>query len=137
MGCATYLPSSYEDHCALKGLKLEGVDDNFGRSFHTNPQTGQYVIGNQSGENIRCVVPKTDVEKCEVENKRKVAEPIDEYNDGVKMRRIFTAYGYAFFFVPGYITNLFSEKKRDKAIEESNSIKATLNKCEPPKVVDQ
>lgn len=119
-GCATAIPLSYREHCALRGMVLDGVSTN--SSSGTSVGITEIIsVSDESSENIHCSLPRNDADKCMVQNLGKKAAPKAEYNDGIGGKRTLTAIGYVFYVVPGLLLKSVYDNQRDKALEESRN----------------
>lgn len=133
-GCATVAPISYQEHCALKGLKLAGVSESNGTSSASayNYQTGQSATayGNSYAENIGCLAPSSPQDKCEIKNHQQTAIPKADYNDGIKGKRILNGFAYVLWVVPGVVLKLVYDDQHDKAVAKSREIASQLPECQ-------
>lgn len=98
--CATLIPYTYDQTCALKGLKLKGVV-----SSNSSADSYNYYNGSTStaisGEAVNCEVPTTEEEKKSIETMRRNLTPIAEYNEKVPSYRTITGVGYVLWILPG------------------------------------
>lgn len=127
-GCATRIPTTYQQHCALKGMKLTGVTDGSGSQFVAHSD-GSYATGSSSNQKIHCAVPQIQIDKCEAERLRKTTLPIQEYNDSVNSKRTWAALGYFFYIVPGIIVTYSANKQKKKALASYHELDSSLSLC--------
>jgi hypothetical protein len=137
-GCATMAPVSYDEHCAVQGMKFTGVTQSSGTEFSTatayNYQTGQtanaYGSSSYSGQSVSCRPPQNEVEKCEVQHAGAAAAPKIDYNDGIGGKRFLTGTGYVLWIIPGLIAKGAFDSQRDGAIKRSQEIANQLPACD-------
>jgi hypothetical protein len=127
-------PYTYQESCALKGMKLSGVSEANGHdtAYAYNWQTQQSASAtvNSYSESVACRVAETAADKCEVEHFQKTAAPKVEYNDGYKGKYFLSGLGYWLFIVPGVILKLTYDSELSKAEAQSRAI-ASTSSCGP------
>ncbi len=123
VSCASYAPKTYKQNCAQKGMVLVGVTEASSSTSFYNFNTNSTAYADSSGEAVSCIVPKNEVEKCEIEVENKVAAPINEYNKTIGTKRILNGAAYGLFIVPGILSKFYYDGVREKAIVESNEIR--------------
>lgn len=129
VGCATAIPLSYHEHCALKGMRLAGV--NSGNSYGSANSGNVRVNIDTYSENVSCVVPQTPVDKCEVSRYLKVVEPKIDYNESLGMKRNITGLGYCAGIVPGVVAKVLYDGQRSDARKASEKLEQeTEGVCE-------
>ena len=121
-GCATAIPYSSKEKCALDDMKVVGVDLGNSSAAAYNLQTRAMVVGRGSGTTVRCEVPSTDAEKAEIEAINQYLEPINAYNSGIGGKRVLTGVGYVFWILPGLGAKLYYDSQYDKAIKDAEAI---------------
>lgn len=129
-GCATMAPYSYEEECAMQGMKLVGADHAHGRST-TVSQGGRVYIGNDYSTAVRCDVPRSETERKQVEHARSAVMPKYNYNDWLETKRTINGAGYLLFVVPGVALKLYFDSERDRAIADSEAIYRTPASATP------
>lgn len=134
-GCATAIPLTYEEDCAVRGMKLAGATT--GHSVTTSTIIGRHgharAFSHSRGEGISCVVSEDEKENCKIDKLRAVALPKHEYNRDIRMKKMIIGLGYATLIVPGIVAKLIYDHQRSSAIDESQEIyRTTADKCTLP-----
>jgi len=127
VSCATYAPKSYKQNCAQKGMVLAGVTESSSSTSFYNFNSNSTTYSDSSGEAVTCVVPKNEIEKCEIEVENKVASPIIEYNKSIGTKRLINGAAYGLYIIPGIASKLYYDKMREKALQESDEIRNSLD----------
>lgn len=134
-GCATEIPYSAQEECALDGLKFVGVD----KSNSSGVASG-YAWGEQtrnmnyvsSSIQVRCEIPKTEAEKVEISTLQKSVRPKVTYNRDVGTRKVVTGIGWLLYAVPGFILYMVFDDERTEAVTKSHEIERSIA-AEAPK----
>jgi hypothetical protein len=122
--CASNISKSYKQRCSSRDLVLDGVSANNGSGYSYNYATQSSVTNTYSGENLHCVVPKTESQKCEIERDKKILEPIEAYND--KDAPIKTGLWYIAYVIPGVVAKYVYDSQREDAVKKSKEIEKEL-----------
>ena len=131
-GCATPAPYLYEQQCAKQGMLLRGVDSASGSGLYITPN-GRLGTATMYGSTVRCDVPKSEEESCEVSRINRTTAPIDKYNERMGAKVTLNTLGYLFFIIPGLA--IWSSYEKDKHAATTESIEAyvkTKNDCRFP-----
>jgi hypothetical protein len=120
--CATRAPLNYNQKCAAKGLVLDGVSEQSGSGSTYSFATNSTYVSNSSGENISCVVPRNDYQRCQIEVYSKSIAPISEYNEWYKTKEFVNGLGYYALILPGVGLKYYYDSQRDQAINKSSEI---------------
>ena len=127
VSCAGYAPKTYKQNCAQKGMVLAGITESSSSTSFYNFNTNSNSYADSSGEAVTCVVPKNEIEKCEIEVENKVAGPINEYNQTVSTKRLLNGAAYGLCIIPGIVSKFYYDGIREKAIGESLEIRNSLH----------
>lgn len=122
--CATAIPLSPRETCALDDLKLHNTDQ--GGAIVAGYGSGGSALAVGKSKVIRCELPATDVEKLEVTRTRTIVAPKAEYNSSIGTKKLITGIGWL-AGVPGIIAKFYYDHEYDKAVRESERIAATLS----------
>jgi hypothetical protein len=120
-GCATAIPYSYEESCAMKGMKLKGVDQADSDGYAYNANVGS-IYSSSTTTHLRCDVPQNDEEKARINHVQTVVRPKYEYNDGIGTKRFLTGAGYILYILPGIGLKLHYDDQRREAINKAEEI---------------
>lgn len=126
VSCASYAPKTYKQNCAQKGMILVGVTESSSSTSFYNFNTNSTSYADSSGEAVSCIVPKNDIEKCEIEVENKVSVPINEYNNNVATKRLINGAAYGLYIIPGILSKFYYDDIREKAIGKSMEIRESL-----------
>lgn len=102
--CAHQIPLSYEERCAIKGMKFNGlVNESNGASVSTFSNGDNTVNGYSESymSSVQCVSPTTAKDRCEIKKKATAATEAQVWNAGVRGKNLLTYMGYVFFILPG------------------------------------
>lgn len=123
-GCATAIPYSHREECALKGMKLTGVTSGYSRGIATawNWQNTVTATSSAYEESVSCEMPKTKIEKCEIARLQRIATPKIEYNSSIDSKKFITGAGYVLYVIPGVVAKVVYDGKRSDAIDQSRAI---------------
>ncbi|MGE3683081.1 MAG: hypothetical protein AB7G93_15270 [Bdellovibrionales bacterium] len=131
IGCATAIPLTDKESCAIRDLKLVGVDTGYGTSVgfatvtSTNSSHSARVssTGHSYGEFRQCRLPATDEDKSEIENLKAEATPKLRYNQNIRQKKIWTGIGYVAYIIPGIVLKVSYDNQYDEAVNESAKIR--------------
>jgi hypothetical protein len=130
-GCVTPAPYYFEQQCARQGMVLKGVDAASGSGVYVTPTGLSPAL--MYGQTVRCDVPKSEAESCEVSRVSGTTGPIDKYNSQIGSKVAVTTIGYFAFVLPGLLFWSSFEKEKQKAMTESlNEYQATKDNCRMP-----
>lgn len=125
--CATPIRYSDTEDCALRGMKLTGVDITNSTASAYNFRTNAVTTAHGYHESARCEVPKDELEKSEIAKTQYSLGPKLKYNDGVGVMQFVNGVGYFAFVVPGVALAIAFENAKSKAIRESAALRTEAN----------
>ena len=126
VSCASYAPKTYKQNCAQKGMVLAGVTESNSSTSFYNFNNHSNVYANSYGEAVSCVVPKNEMERCEIEVENRVLKPINEYNSSVGTKKLLNGIAYGVYIIPGIVSKLYYDNALENALEKSEVIRNSL-----------
>jgi hypothetical protein len=130
LGCATAIPYTAEEQCALGAMHLVGLDFQSGSS-HAVASNGRSAVAHSYGTAVRCETPKSEAESSHVAIVRQSLDPKIEYNNAIGGKRLMTGIGYVLWIVPGIGLKLYFDSEYDNAVEQSYKIRSELSSGQP------
>lgn len=121
-GCISPIKYTYQEHCALDGLKLSHVASS-ATSGYASSGSGSAVYEGSS-EVIGCTVPASQSDQQEINRLMLVAEPKREWNSKWFERNLITVLGYAAWIFPGIGASIYYWGEKDDAIQASREVAA-------------
>lgn len=99
---------SPKDRCTRAGQNYEG--------FTITGEADGREVGN-----VRCVVPKSTDDKCELSKEKRMLDEREQYNDRWLHVYAYTTVGYVFYIVPGYLVHKAYEDETTADLEKTNA----------------
>lgn len=125
-GCVTPIKYTYQEQCAMQGLKFVGVTQSSQSAFASNFR-GQSVMISGYGDSVSCRAIESEAEKSEVSGLAQIMRPKFEYNDRQKQRNALVGLGYLFYVIPGIGAKLYYDNEYDKALIQASEIEKQLS----------
>lgn len=122
--CAHQIPLTYEERCAIKGMKFSGtVNETIGTSASTfgngNNSVNGYSVSHESS--VQCTSPSNEKDKCEVRERATTGTKAQEWNRDVYSKNMLTYWGYL-LIIPGIVLQqVYSSKEADLIADISKS----------------
>ena len=125
LSCATQLPYTVEETCALNDLKFSNAVTTQVISVNRTASERVPLLKTDTETVAVCELPKTTEEKRHVQSLRAELAPKVQYNDSIEAKQLLTGLGYYLFVLPGVGLKLKYDADYDAALAASRTIEST------------